>query len=63
MRKHKQRWIKKAYRWIVKYMGAPKNENQNHNMRQWAAALAADGFYYPHNTPREAVEQDIEYGL
>lgn len=61
MKKHKQRWIKKVYRLLCKYQGAPENENEEKNIRDWAAAHATEESSYFNEglTPKEAVEEEF----
>lgn len=57
----KQQWIDEAYKLLVQTQGAPENQAEERNLREWAELFASDdvGHYSEGLTPQEAVGEEL----
>lgn len=67
---NKEQWINEVYELLCKYQGAPENDIQRKNLREWAEALAtADvvcgvetSYFEEGFTPHDAVMEEMSCG-
>lgn len=59
----KEQWINEVYECLCKSKGAPVNETERQNLREWAEALAGDegGFFQDGMTPQEAHDEEMSH--
>ncbi|MDD2765981.1 MAG: hypothetical protein PHE83_18620 [Opitutaceae bacterium] len=57
----KEAWIEAVYQELNRRFGAPANETETRNMREWASAMADgdDSLYADGFSPADAVQEEI----
>lgn len=57
----KQQWINESYELLCKSQGAPTNDAEKRNLREWAESFAEN--YLPEGlTPEEAHDEEMSCG-
>lgn len=56
----RDRWVQLVYEGLCHYCGKPVNEQEEKNLREWAAAMAESYYDEDHESPGDAVWNEIE---
>lgn len=59
----KEQWINEVFALLCKSQGAPENETERKNLREWAESLAEPetGYFDYGATPREAHDEEMSH--
>lgn len=57
----KEQWINEVYELLCKSQGAPENDTEKKNLREWVESFAEN--YFPEGmTPQEAHDEELSLG-
>lgn len=59
---NKQQWINEVYELLCKSQGAPENETERNNLREWASSLSdgdKDNYFTEGYSPKDAHDEEL----